>query len=184
MKKIFTLLFATTFLFTSCSDDGEPGPQGPPGEDGLGAIPAIFEVESDLIYDADANYWTTGLITFDNFTNFEIFDTDVVLVYRLDAIGELDNGDPVDEWSLLPQNFFTAEGTIQYVFNHTFVDAEIFVDGNYNLSNLDPGFTDGQIFRIAIIPGDIYSSSNFNENNLGSLMRELNLKTSDIKMAN
>ncbi len=184
MKKIFTLLFASTFLFASCSDDGEVGPQGPPGEDGLGAIPAIFEVESDFVYDSGADYWTTDLITFEDFTSFEIFDTDVVLVYRLDAVGELDNGEPVDEWSLLPQNFFTTEGTIQYVFNHTFVDAEIFIDGNYTLNNLDPGFTDGQIFRIVIIPGDVYSSSNFDENNLGSVMKEFNLNVSDIKMAN
>ena len=187
MKKIFSLLFVSTFLFASCSDDGEPGPQGPqgpPGEDGLGAIPAIFEIESDFIYDTNADYWTTDLITFEDFTNFEVLEDDVVLVYRLDDISQLDDGSDVDEWSLLPQNFFTNEGTIQYVFNHTFVDAEIFIDGNYTLNNLDAGFTDGQIFRVVIIPGDKYDSSNFNKNNLGSVMKELNLKTSDIKMVN
>ncbi|MBZ9630137.1 hypothetical protein LB465_05040 [Salegentibacter sp. LM13S] len=184
MKKLFSILFMTTFLFTACSSDGERGPQGPPGQDGLDPASAtIFEVNSDFFYDAEANLWTTDFLTFADFTDVEVLETDVVLIYRLDAVGQLDDGSDVDEWSMLPQNFFTDEGTIQYVFNHTFVDTEIFIDGNYDLSGLSDDFTTGQIFRVAIIPANFYESANFDSSNFGSLMKALELKEQDIKKA-
>jgi hypothetical protein len=186
MKKLFSILFMTTFLFTACSsNDGERGPQGPPGEDGQDGLDAasatIFEINSDFFYDEEANLWTTNLLAFEDFTDVEVLETDIVLIYRLDAIGQLDDGSDVDEWSMLPQNFFTNEGTIQYVFNHTFVDTEIFIDGNYDLSDLNDDFTTDQIFRIAIIPANFYESANFDSSNFGSLMNALDLKESDIK---
>jgi hypothetical protein len=187
MKKLFSILFMTTFLFTACSSDGERGPQGPPGEDGQDGLNAasatIFEINSDFFYDEEANLWTTDLLAFVDFTDVEVLETDVVLIYRLDAVGQLDDGSDVDEWSMLPQNFFTDDGTIQYVFNHTFVDTEIFIDGNYNLSGLSDDFTSNQIFRIAIIPANFYESANFDSSDFGSLMNALDLKEQDIKKA-
>lgn len=182
MKKLFSILFMTTFLFTACSSDGEVGPQGPPGEDGLDAATAtIFEINSDFFYDEEANLWTTDLLAFEDFTDVEVLETDIVIIYRLDAIGQLDDGSDVDEWSMLPQNFFTDEGTIQYVSNHTFVDTEIFIDGNYDLSGLSEDFTTDQIFRVAIIPAKFYASADFDSSNLESVMKELDLKESDVR---
>ncbi|PRX51888.1 DUF2977 domain-containing protein [Salegentibacter salegens] len=182
MKKLFSILFMTAFLFTSCSDDGERGPQGPPGEDGLDAASAtIFEINSNFFYDEEANLWTTDLLAFSDFTDVKVLETDVVLIYRLDAIGQLDDGSDVDEWSMLPQNFFTEEGTIQYVFNHTFVDTEIFIDGNYDIGGLSDDFTTDQIFRIAIIPANFYESANFDSSSIHSVMNALDLKESDVK---
>ncbi|MBZ9731463.1 collagen-like protein [Salegentibacter sp. JZCK2] len=185
MKKLFSILFMTTFLFTACSSDGERGPQGPPGQDGQdginGGTATIFEINSDFFYDGDANLWTTDFLSFEDFTDVEVLETDIVLIYRLDAVGQLDDGSDVDEWSMLPQNFFTDEGTIQYVFNHTFVDTEIFIDGNYDLSSLSNDFTTDQIFRIAIIPADFHENASFDSSNFGSLMNSLDLKEQDIK---
>lgn len=183
MKKLFSILFMTTFLFAAC--EGDQGPQGPPGQDGQDGLDAenatIFEIESEFFYEEDPNLWTTDLLAFSDFTDVVVLETDIVLIYRLDAIGQLDDGSDVDEWSMLPQNFFTEDGTIQYVFNHTFVDTEIFIDGNFDLSDLDNDFTTDQIFRIAIIPADFYESANFDSSNLGSLMNSLDLKESDVK---
>ena len=181
MRKFLSLFVLTSLLLASCSSDGERGPQGPPGEDGLDApLPTIFEVESDFEYVSDANLWSTGFINFSDFSDVEVFDTDVVLIYRLNGVGELEDGTEVDEWSLLPQNFFTANGTIQYVYNHTYVDTEIFIDGNYDLNGLDNSYTQNQIFRVAIIPADFYSSANFDAENIGELMQSFNLQEKDI----
>ncbi|MGA9326753.1 MAG: hypothetical protein WBV47_11945, partial [Salegentibacter sp.] len=63
MKKIFSLLFLTSFLFTACSGDqgpigpqGPQGPQGPPGEDGLYGY--TFEETIDMNYLDDAGYYS------------------------------------------------------------------------------------------------------------------------------
>ncbi|SFG08977.1 MULTISPECIES: DUF2977 domain-containing protein [Salegentibacter] len=183
MKKLFSILFMTTFLFSACEgDQGPQGPPGPPGEDGFGGASAtIFEINSNFFYDEGANLWTTDLLAFSDFTDVEVLETDVVLIYRLDAIGQLDDGSDVDEWSMLPQNFFTEDGTIQYVFNHTFVDTEIFIDGNYDLAALSDDFTEGQIFRIAIIPANFYENANFDSSNIDAVMNALDLKESDVK---
>jgi len=179
------MLFMSAFLFTACSTDGDRGPQGPqgpegpPGDGGVGAT--IFEINSEFFYEEETNLWTTDLLPFEDFTSVEVFQTDVVLIYRLDAIGQLDDGSDVDEWSMLPQNFFTNEGTLQYVFNHTFVDAEIFIDGNYDLSSLSDDFTKDQIFRVAIIPADFFESANFESSDIESLMKTLDIKETDIK---
>lgn len=183
MKKIFSILFMTTFLFTACDGDrgpqGPPGPEGPPGDGSSQA--AIFEINSDFRYINDSNLWTTDLITFDEFTDFEVLETHIVVIYRLDAVGQLDDGSDVDEWSMLPQNFFTDDGTIQYVSNHTFVDTEIFIDGNYDLSNLNDDFTQDQVFRVAIIPADFYENASFKSSDINSVMKSLNIQESDIQ---
>ena len=75
-------------------------------------------------------------------------------MYRFDGQVGLNDGSTADLWSLIPQNFFTDEGTIQYVSAHTFIDVELFIDGNYDLSNLDFGYTDDQIFRFVVVPSD------------------------------
>ena len=188
MRKFLSLIVLSGLFFMSCSNDGEVGPrgpQGPPGEDGLDApLTTIFEIESDFEYISESNLWSTGFITFSNFSDVEVFETDVVLIYRLNGIGELDDGSEVDEWSLLPQNFFTNDGTIQYVYNHTFVDAEIFIDGNYDLGGLSNDFTQSQVFRVAIIPADFYNAANLDTSNLNSLMKSLDMNESDIYKLN
>ena len=84
MKKIALLLLFVTILFVSCSTEGTqgpPGPQGPPGTDGL--LGQIFEVEVD--FDDLNNY--QFLVDFP--TTIEVFDSDIVVAYILDAV---DNG--------------------------------------------------------------------------------------------
>ncbi|WP_207388477.1 collagen-like protein [Gramella sp. KN1008] len=179
MKKILSLLVLASIFLVSC--EGDPGPPGADGLDGLDApLPTIFEVESDLEYFSEGNLWSTGLINFSEFSDVEVFETDVVLIYRLNYVDELEDGSEIDEWSLLPQNFFTENGTIQYVYNHTFIDTEIFIDGNYDLIGLDNSYTQNQIFRVAIIPANFYSSANFNAENISDLMQSFSIQEQDI----
>ncbi|MBO3117471.1 hypothetical protein J4050_11975 [Winogradskyella sp. DF17] len=154
MKKIsYVIILTLSAMFFTCEGpQGIPGPPGFNGQDGLNAdeyAALSFERTVDFQYFND-----TGLQeTFVNLP-FDILDSDVVLVYRLEAIVTID-GIPTEAWSALPQNFF-LNGTdiIQYVFNHTFADVELLIDGNFDLSTLGSEFTQDQVFRFVILPAD------------------------------
>ncbi len=148
MKKIFVFLAITSSLiFASCEGD-----QGPPGLDGINILGQVFEANVDFGYDGSTNLFSSGIITIPN--NIEVFESDVILVYRFEE-QVIVGGQATDVWSPLPQNFFLNNGDIiQYVFNHTFVDVEVLIDGNFDLSTLGTGFTDDQIFRIAVVPAE------------------------------
>ncbi|NHF61248.1 collagen-like protein [Flavobacteriaceae bacterium TP-CH-4] len=187
MKKATLVLGAfLTLFFISCE-----GPQGPPGFDGLDGLDGldgqdgiqgqVFEIEGiNFGYDAGSNLWT-ALETFADYTNFEIFESDAVLVYRFDGQIDLSDGSTADAWSLVPQNFFVPEGTIQYTVAHTFVDFEIFIDGNFDLSLLDPIFTDDQIFRVVIVPSEFLQNNDIDKSNISSVMGKMGLELNEVQ---
>ncbi|WP_318312479.1 collagen-like triple helix repeat-containing protein [Flagellimonas crocea] len=186
MNKFSTILGTFIILiFAACE-----GPQGPPGFDGLDGAPGpqgapgiqgqVVEVEGvNFGYDAGANLFST-LITFSDVTDFEVFESDAVLVYRHDGIIDLSDGSTADAWSQIPQNYFLDEGTIQYVFAHTFVDLELFIDGNFDLSTLSTDFTDDQIFRIVFIPSEFAETSKLDTSNIENVLSALNIDEEQI----
>jgi hypothetical protein len=149
MKKILLLLvISSSLLFTSCQGD-----QGPPGQDGINILGQVFEVNINFQYDVPNNIYKR-LVTIP--TSIEVFESDVILVYRLEGLTA--GGD--DIWGQLPQNRFFGNGDIfQYVFDHTFYDVQLLIDGNFDLSLLSTDFTDSQIFRIAVIPAEFATTN-------------------------
>ena len=186
MNKFSTILGAViVFIFAACE-----GPQGPPGFDGLDGLDGapgapgiqgqVVEVEGvDFGYDAEANLFST-LITFSDVTNFEVFESDAVLVYRHDGVIDLSDGSTADAWTQIPQNYFLPGGTIQYVFSHTFVDLELFIDGNFDLSTLSTDFTDNQLFRIVFIPSEYAQSPDFDASSIDSVMSKLQINEGQV----
>jgi hypothetical protein len=163
MKNLFLLLaISSTIIFTSC--EGPAGPQGPPGFDTLGQV-----FETNINFNEGNGY--SRLITFPS--NIEVFESDVVLVYLLEDVV-----DGVDVWSQLPQTYFLPQGTLLYSFDHTFFDINIFLDGNFNLNNLEANYTNNQIFRIAILPAE-YGDANIS---MEELMSNLQIENSDIEV--
>ena len=172
MKKLFLLLaVSATFIFTSCE-----GPQGPPGPPGGNELGQIFEVTTNFQYSSDTGL-QESFVSIPN--SIIVFESDVILVYRLEKVVNDGSGGTADAWAPLPHNFFLDNGDIiQYVFNHTFFDVELLIDGNFNLNTLGSGFTDDQIFRIAIIPAE-YANSDLT---MEELMYNLQIETSDIEI--
>lgn len=174
MKRIFLLTTAIAFLFTAC--EGDPGPQGPPGLDGINAdeyAALSFERTIDFEYFDD-----TGLQEAIVLLPFDILESDVVLVYRLEKIVEID-GIPTEAWSALPQNFFLSDlDIIQYVFNHTFADVELLIDGNFDLSTLEAAFTQDQRFRFVILPADAISGMDVT--NFDAIVSQFNINEFEV----
>lgn len=165
MKKILFAIFGTLVL-TACS--GDRGPVGPPGPQGPYVVGTVFEI-------ANVNFNPANEFSFlGNFydyipSNIEIFQSDVVLIYLNEGVA---SGN--DIWSPLPQTFyFPSGGTVQYNFNHTDVDFEIYLQGNVDLFTLPPSFTQNQIFRIAILPAEFAMDPSIDITNYDSVISAL-----------
>ncbi|AVR46723.1 dihydrolipoamide dehydrogenase [Christiangramia fulva] len=175
MKKILSLLALTSILFISCTGDpGPPGPPGPPGEDGQYIVGQAFEATVDF---TDPNY----SVFVDIPAGIEVLDTDIVLVYLLESV---DDQTGADVWSLLPQTFYLdGSGEVQYNYNHTSSDVNIYLHGNVDLSTLGPAFTDNQTFRLVVLPADYALNSGVDINNYQAVKAALDLKDANLPVA-
>lgn len=178
MKKLFTLLFCSAFILTSCSDDGPAGPQGPqgpagpPGDDGL--IGTVIDLEGS--FTAANNY---ELFLDFNDAGVEVFETDAVLVYLKVAEEGTAGGAPVEVFRMLPQTYFLEGGALQYNFDFTFFDVLIFLDGTIDFATLDTSYTQNQVLRIVVVPA-AFASSGVDLSNMDAVMKKLDLTSNDV----
>jgi len=179
-----TLLFLSAFiglLFISCEGpigpagfDGFDGQDGLDGLDGVNILGQVLEIQGD--FNAGNDY----AIFYEFPQTVEVFESDVVLVYLLWDQTEDGNGEPVDIWRLLPQTRILNEGLLQYNFDFTFLDVNIFLESDFDLGTLPAGDTDDQVFRIAIMPADFNSGAKLNTSDIEAVMSSLNVKEEDI----
>lgn len=170
MKKLVALLaFIGVGLMTSCSRPaGPPGPPGPPGAPGTNIEAEVFEVTRSF----GPNNGFSALIPL----NPPIFASDVVLVYLL---WEVDGGEPV--WRLMPQTVQLEEGDLIYNFDFTRFDVSIFLQSlDFPLNILGPQWTQGQTFRIVLIPG-FFGQARIDYSNYDAVMAMLGLTEEDVK---
>ncbi len=173
MKNIYILLFFATILIScegTVGPPGPPGPQGVPGEDGYdGLIGQVIEVQADLNLGTDFEYFVEIP------SDIEVFESDVIMVYRLMEVFE-----DTDVWEPLPQTIFRNNGILLYTFDYTLFDVRLFLDGTVDFGKLDPNDTDGLIFRIAIIPADFAKGVNLKK--MDEVIKALHVE--DIKRVN
>ena len=179
MKK-FTLLFSTIFALFLISCEGPAGPPGFDGLDGLDGLDGVNilgqVVDIEGTFDAGNDY----SLFFEFPQSIEVFETDVVLVYILFDQTQDSNGDPVDIWRLLPQTRILDQGLLQYNYDHTFLDVNIFLESDFDLGTLLPGDTDNQVFRIAVIPADASQGAKMDTSNIESVMSTLGVAEKDV----
>jgi hypothetical protein len=149
MQRILMIVLLAAMALACEGPIGPPGPQGPQGPAGGSEFSAVLEI-FDVNFNVDNNF--SILFEFPP-DEVEVFEFDAVLVYVLwETVAGPDGDIPV--WRLMPQTFFLEDGTYQYNYDHTFTDVTIFMEGNNSLDLLPADFTDNQIFRIVIVPGE------------------------------
>lgn len=167
MKKLISFVCITALLFTSCT--GDQGPMGPPGLDGAdgGAVTSkAFEIEVD--FNAVNEY------SFAENYGFELEPSDVTLVYIL---WEVDSG--TDVWRLMPQTVNFDAGQLIYNYDFTRTDVRFFLEGTVDLGSLESDWTQGQVFRVVVVPAD--NIDGVDVNNLEAVMQANNIYSFDLK---
>lgn len=184
MKKI-SLVFSAimSLILVSCSVsglDGRDGLDGFDGRDGLDGLDGINILGK--VIDIEGDFTSTGdySILYEFPSTIEVFETDVVLVYILFDQTEDSNGEAVDIWRLIPQTLIVDQGLLQYNYDHTFLDVNIFLDADFDLATLLPGDTDNQVFRIAVLPAESVGKSSVDRSDIKAVMASLGVDEKDI----
>ena len=174
MKKMNVILMVPILaLFTACVfESNVPGHDGKDGDSFLGTV---FEIEGDFTASNDWSLYFKFPVT------FEVFESDVVLVYILwdqvtDKFGKVQ-----DVWRLLPQTVALSEGILQYNFDYTLNDVEIFLGGTIDLHTLLPAESKDQVFRIVVLPADFAMENSLDLNNFGLILKSLSIPAETIK---
>jgi len=169
MKKRYTLILLALILISCEGPVGPPGPPGLPGQDGTGLLGQVFEVVADLNAGTNFEYFVEIP------SDIEVFESDVVMVYRL-----MDVFEGSDIWEPLPQTIFRDSGILLYGFDYTLFDVRLFLDGTADFGRLDRDDTDGLIYRIAIIPADF--AKDIDVKKMSEVMEIMQVK--DVKRVN
>lgn len=169
MKKLYPLILFALILVSCEGPVGPPGPPGFDGQDGVGLPGLVFEVEADLNSGTNFEYFVEIP------SEIEVFESDVVMVYRLMGVFE-----GSDIWEPLPQTIFIGNDILLYGFDYTLFDVRLFLDGTFDLNSLDRNDTDGLIYRIAVMPADFAKSIDVNK--LSKVMEALEI--TDVKRMN
>lgn len=162
MKKLLFLMVLA--LGVAC--EGPMGPEGLPGEDGSIIASKAFEIEVDFTEANDYSHLEPY--------GFDVLSSDVTLVY---VLWDVENSK--DIWRLLPQQVFFEEGQMQYNFDFTEDDVNIFLDATFPLPTLGNQWTADQVFRIVVIPADLVGRPNYAD--YYATMKRLNLRDTDFQ---
>ncbi len=109
----------------------------------------IFERNVDFSFDAQSNQLST-IINYP--TSFQPREDDLVIVFLQNGV---DVGNNLPLWDALPRTFFLDDEPIVFNFNYSVGGIEILIDsGNgFDKTSIPAEFTDNQLFRIAVLPG-------------------------------
>lgn len=175
MKKIAHLLQLAILVFLGACT----GPAGPPGLDGIDGVDGldgesflgtVIEIEGD--FTATNNY--SLYYEFPN--TIKVYDSDVVLIYIL---WEVDNN--LDVWRLLPQTVILDEGILQYNYDFTKVDVQVFLQGTIDFNTLLPAEALDQVFRIVILPASYAQNASVDILDMNSLMLKMGVNQKKIE---
>lgn len=182
IMKDLKILFAAVVTLALFSCEGPVGPPGPPGfdgldgQDGINILGTVLEIQGTFEPSNDYS------IFYEFPSSVEVFESDAVLVYLLwDQVDDANGGDPIDVWRLLPQTRILDQGLLQYNYDHTFLDVNIFLESDFDLTELQPGDTDDQVFRIVVVPAEFAKDTTIDLTNFNEVMTNLELNTNDIQ---
>lgn len=170
MKK---LLFLFTIISISLASCGREGPPGIPGRDGLDGLNGTegFTFEYEFSFTAPDYAMLLNLPD-----DFVMLDSDVMLVYFLWEVEE----DGTEIWRQIPQTLYFTDGLLEYNFDFTKFDANVFLDGTVNLDGLGAIYTDNWIARIVVIPAQFAGRTAIDYSNYDEVKAHFNLSNSSL----
>jgi hypothetical protein len=167
MKRILSLISVFALLLTAC--EGDPGPPGFDGLDGLDG-----EIIASSAFEIEIDFNTANNFEFIEAYGFTVLPSDVTLVYILwDTI----NGQ--DVWRLMPQTVTFDDGSLVYNFDFTQEDVRFFLDGTTDFNTLDDVWTQGQVFRVVVIPAD--NIDGIDVSNINAVLNANNIQSIDFR---
>lgn len=120
-------------------------------------ITETIETLPNIIFERNVNFsffpQDNILSTIINYpVDFQPREDDLVIVYLQNGIDTANN---LPLWDALPRTFFLDDEPIVYNFNYSVGGVEILIDsGNgFDKTSIPNNFTDNQLFRIAVLPG-------------------------------
>ena len=172
------ILLAAAALLTACVGepgmDGRDGYDGKDGVDGVNILGSAFEIEGD--FTATNEY----LLYFQFPNTIEVYESDIVLVYILwETVTGSDNK-PLDVWRLLPQTVILDEGILQYNYDYTREDVQVFLGGTIDFATLLPAEWENQGFRIVVMPADFAIDLSLDVTNYKMVMKSLDLGSNKV----
>ena len=168
MKKItFFLAFIGMIILNSCTVNDTPPAQIQQVNNTY--LSEVFEVTTS--FGPNNNF--TRLVTFTP----PIYNADTVLVYHLyDVV----NGS--DVWRLMPQTYYFDNGVeLDYNYDFTKYDVNLFLDSNDNLNNFSSSWTQNQTFRLVVVPGSFKMSNKNAYSDYNATIEMLGYKDTKIK---
>ena len=148
MNRLYILITIIGLLSLSCTQNlpGPEGIQGAQGQDGLNGTNGTesFVFEYEFSFTAPEYSQLVSLPS-----DFNMLDSDIMLVFFLWDVTD----DGLEVWRSLPQTLYFENGILNYNYDFTKYDANIFLDGTVNLNSLGAGHTDNWIARIVVVPG-------------------------------
>jgi hypothetical protein len=130
-------------------------------------VGTVFEIEGDFTRQNDF------MLYFGFPKTFKVYESDVVLVYILWEQVTDNSGKTADVWRLLPQTVVLKEGILQYNYDFTQADVQIFLDGSIDLNTLLPAEALDQVFRIVVLPADFALKNSLDVSNYNLVIKSL-----------
>ncbi|MBU3026969.1 hypothetical protein [Zobellia galactanivorans] len=176
IKLLFSIVVFTSLGISCEGPEGPPGQKGSNGIDGAAFEAAAFEIDIDLSLSPGFNRYE---FLFEPYPlDISLLSGDAILVYRLE---EVNNG--LDVWRQLPQPVSTNEGLLFYNFDFTQTDFSLFVEPEFDASLVESDFTQGQIFRIIIVPTDFNATAKIDKSSISAVMSSMGLTEADVLKA-
>ncbi len=174
MKKIISLLFLSVFALFLVSCDTDDDNNNYTDND---TYPQVVDITENFKNSdgANADYLYGINKTFAS----PLYNTDVILIYRRDS----SSGTAV--WKLLPKTYyFGSTNALDYTFDFTVNDVQIYADANFNLTAQDSSFKNtylnNQTFRVVFIPAS-GKGVDIDYNDYNAVIQGFNIDDSKVK---
>ena len=115
----------------------------------------------------------------------QLLSSDVLLIYRQSGVS---NGNPI--WRLLPTTDFISQGELNYRFDFTKTDFQIFADADFDLSvqsnSFNATYLNNQTFRVVLVPAEFgnKNSQAANYQNYNDVITRYHIDDSNVKVYN